>query len=677
MNDTLLNRRILHGGDYNPEQWLNRPDILKRDIEFMKQAHINCVSVGIFSWSSLEPEEGHYTFGWLKEIIDCLYQNHIYTILATPSGARPVWMAHKYPEVLRVDKTLHRNRMGGRHNHCYTSPVYREKVWEIDKRLAETFGNHPGVLLWHISNEYGGACYCPLCQAEFRKWLQRKYGTLDALNQAWWTSFWSHTYTDWEQIEAPGPRGEELLHGLVLDWYRFVTSRTVDFCTWEKKAIRAGGSNLPVTTNLMGFYYDLDYSKFKDVLDIASWDNYPNWRGESSDVETAIHTAMTHDLMRCIKHKPFLMMESTPSQVNWRSINRLKAPGMHELASLQAVAHGSNSVQYFQWRQSRGASEKFHGAVVDHYGGNDTRVFQEVTHVGKRLESLSALCLSNVRSQAAILFDRENEWALDAACGPRNGAMHYEETIQSHYQAFWRLGINVDLINETDDLTGYKLVIAPMLYLHRDGIADKLRRFVSSGGTLVGTYWSGLVDENDLCFEGPTPGEGLTKVYGLRSEEIDGLRDEDSNHMFWNGKLYELRELCELVHIGSAKTLAVYSNDFYAGKAALTVNHFGEGRAYFLAARAEDTFYCDFYRQLTQQIGVCPSLGHTVLPEGITAGSRFTDDGKEFIAVQNFTPRMVCIPLEKPLTNLENCQTETSLTLPPYGVRFLTQESST
>lgn len=303
MNLSPLNEKMLHGGDYNPDQWLDRPDILKQDIVLMKEAHVNCVSVAIFAWAQLEPQEGVYDFGWLGRIIGQLYENGIYTILATPTGARPAWMAQKYPEVLRVDSSLHRNHMGERHNHCYTSPVYREKARQINVRLSQAFGKHPGVILWHISNEYGGECYCELCQEAFRQWLKEKYRTLEALNHAWWTGFWSHTYTDWSQIEPPLPRGESHCHGLSLDWKRFVTHQTVDFCQKEIEAVREGGSQLPATTNLMGFYKDLNYNKFQDVLDIISWDNYPDWHGLQDPVDLAAEIACTHDLMRCINQK--------------------------------------------------------------------------------------------------------------------------------------------------------------------------------------------------------------------------------------------------------------------------------------------------------------------------------------------------------------------------------------
>ena len=234
--------KMLHGGDYNPEQWLDMPEILEKDIEYFKKAKINQVSMGIFSWAMLEPEEGKYQFEWMAEVIERLYKNGISVLLATPSGARPKWMADKYPEVLRVDETRHRNLFGGRHNHCYTSPVYREKVRQMNMELAKRFGNHPAVIGWHLSNEYGGECHCPLCQEEFRKWLKEKYGTIEKLNKAWATTFWSHVYNDFSQIESPSSRGENGVHGLNLDWKRFVTDRTVDFTRFEAQAVKDGGS---------------------------------------------------------------------------------------------------------------------------------------------------------------------------------------------------------------------------------------------------------------------------------------------------------------------------------------------------------------------------------------------------------------------------------------------------
>lgn len=673
----ILNETMLHGGDYNPDQWLDAPEILEKDIVLMKQAGVNCVSLGIFAWAALEPEEGQYTLDWLIQRVDALHANGIYTILATPSGARPAWMAQRYPEVLRVAPDLTRNQMGGRHNHCYTSPVYRQKVWEMNKRLSQALGKHPGVILWHLSNEYGGACYCPLCQAEFRNWLKAKYSTLDALNKAWWTSFWSHTYTDWSQIEAPGPRGESLVYGLNLDWQRFVTDRTVDFCRWEKEAVREGGSSLPVTTNFMTYFWDLNYAKFRDLLDVVSWDSYPTWHTpEKSVTRLAAETACAHDFIRGFDRdkRSFLLMESTPSIVNWQPVAKLKRPGMHMLSSMQAVAHGANSIQYFQWRKSRGCSEKFHGAVVDHYGEADTRVFGDVAALGHRLEGLSALCKSAPKPEVAILFDQENRWALDTVAAPRNnGGMHYLETVQDHYEAFWKLGVPVDVIGMENALNGYKLIVAPMLYMQRAGIAEKLRAFVAAGGTLVGTYWSGVVDETDLTFLGGTPHD-LMDVFGLRVEEIDALYDGEANAMQWQGKRYTLRELCERVKTNAAQTLAAYESDFYAEAPALCVNEHEKGKAYYLAARAEQAFYDAFYAQLVQDTGVRRALDAD-LPEGVTAGLRRADDnGPDYIIAQNFTSQEAKIRIKKPVRNHETGEVYTDmLTLLPYGALILTE----
>ena len=291
--------KLLHGGDYNPEQWLDRPDILEQDLKMLVEAGCNAVTLGIFSWSTLEPREGEFCFDWLETIMDRLYENGIQVILATPSGARPKWLADQYPEVLRVDETRHRELFGGRHNHCYTSPIYREKVKRINTELVRRLGTHPSVILWHISNELGGECHCDLCQHAFREWLRERYGTIENLNKRWSTTFWSHTYQSFEQIESPSSRGEWQLHGLNLDWKRFVTHQTADFLRQEIKALRQAGSSLPVTTNLMYYFSGLDYFKLAKELDVVSWDTYPTWHKQAV-IETAYDNGMCHDLMRSL-----------------------------------------------------------------------------------------------------------------------------------------------------------------------------------------------------------------------------------------------------------------------------------------------------------------------------------------------------------------------------------------
>lgn len=638
--DKLRTGKLLHGGDYNPEQWLHMPDILKQDISYLKKSKCNAVSLGIFSWSVLEPEEGNFNFEWMGQIIDSLHENGISTILATPSGARPKWMSDKYPEVLRVDETGHRNFYGERHNHCYTSPVYREKVKIINSELAKRFAKHPGVVLWHISNEYGGECYCSLCQEKFREWLENKYQTIERLNQSWCTAFWSHTYQSFDQIEAPSKRGESGLHGLVLDWKRFVTDRTVDFMKHEISAVRPFHEELPVTANMMYYYDGLNYHKFKDIADIISWDSYPSWH-KWEESWTAMDTGMYHDIMRSIKKKPFLLMESCPSATNWQAVSKLKKPDMHELSSLQAIAHGSDSVLYFQWRQSRGSSEKFHGAVVDHYGGCDTRVFKDVTQVGNALERLCEVQASHTKARVAVIYDWENKWAMEAARGPRNDGLYYKETVEKIYQGFRRLGLNVDVIDMEDSLTDYQAVAAPMLYMYRAGFPEKARAFTENGGILIGTYWSGIVDENDSCFLEGTP-HGLMDIFGLRSQEIDGLYDGETNHLILKDpsllpirQSYECRNLCELCELKGAEPIMVYGEDFYAGRAAFTRNPYGKGAAYYIGADMEPAFYEDVIPMLLKREGISLPF-HQKLPAGIEITERLKDH-ITYRFIQNFS----------------------------------------
>ncbi len=668
---------LLHGGDYNPEQW--PADVWAEDMRLMRLAHMNSASVGIFSWTALEPAEGQFNFDWLDRILDMMAENGQMAVVATPSGARPAWMSQKYPEVLRVRPDRQRNLHGTRHNHCFTSPVYREKTQIINTKLAERYQNHPALLVWHMSNEYGGECHCELCNAAFRTWLQVRYESLDALNHAWWAAFWSHTYTDWSQVESPSPIGESSLHGLNLDWKRFVTDQTVDFMLHEMEPLRRITPDVPITTNMMGLYPGLNYWKLAQHVDVVSWDNYPSWHQGISDAEKAAQIAFVHDINRCMKGgKPFMLMESTPSMVNWQPYAKLKRPGMHILSSMQAVAHGSDTVQYFQWRKSRGSSEKFHGAVVDHAGHEHTRVFQEVAELGQLLEKLDAVGGTTIRPDVALIFDTENRWAIEDLQGLVREDKGYVTTCISHYQALWKQGISVDVIDMEQALDSYKLVIAPMLYMVRPGVAERITQFVENGGTFVATYWSGIVDEHDLCFLGGFPGP-LREVLGIWAEEIDTLYPTDENSLVPSAgnalkltESYKIHELCELIHTESADVLATYGTDFYAGRPVLTHNLFGEGQSYYIAARTQDDFLDDFYRALADDLSIQPIL-NTALPQGISVSQR-SDGTNRFVFVMNFNDTRTDVTLDQ--QSYYDAVTEEpvsgQLELPPYGIRILT-----
>lgn len=629
-----------HGGDYNPDQWRDTPEILKEDIRLMKLAGCNLMSVGIFSWAALEPEEGHYDFGWLQDVLDRFAANGIYAFLATPSGARPAWMSAKYPEVLRVQDNGLRNFHGERHNHCYTSPIYREFVRKMNTALAERFGHHPAVVGWHISNEYGGECHCELCQNAFRDFLKQQYGTLDNLNHQWWTGFWAKRYTDWSQLHSPSKIGERNLHGLNLSWRRFVTHQTADFMRAECEPLRKITPHLPVTTNMMFNYDGLDYHRLSDEMDFASFDCYPRWNG-NTDEDQALQAAFNYDWMRSLLKKPFALMESTPSQVNWHEICKLKRPGMHLLSSMQAVAHGADTVQYFQWRKSRGSGEKFHGAVVDHVGHENTRTFRDVAEVGEALQKMQDVLHSGTHAEVALIYDTENRWAIDDSQGPRRN-MEYIEQVQEYYRGLARSGVNIDVIDQLCDFNGYKIIVAPMLYMVKPGVAERLQTFAANGGTVVFGCHSGCVDQDDLCFLGGFPGP-LRKLAGVWIEEVDALYDGESNGIrMHDGKTYSCGFTCDLMHTETAETLGEYTDDFYAGMPAVTVNHFGSGCAYVVASRPDEAFLDDFLADCLKKANVQPIIPH--LPIGVQVTLRENETGR-YLFVMNFSNKLAQIDL--------------------------------
>ena len=636
---------ILHGADYNPEQWVNFPGTVDEDFRLLHKAHMNSVSIGIFSWASLEPEEGRFEFAWMDDLFERAKKDGVRIVLATPSGGKPNWLAHAYPEVRRVTVEGRREPQCERHNHCLTSPVYRAKVHGINTQLAMRYGKHPALAAWHISNEFGGHCHCDLCFAAFREWLRAKYVTLDALNEAYWSRFWSHTYTDWSQIVHI----DNGTHGLSLDWKRFMTHQCRTFIRNEIAALRPH-SSVPATTNLMPLYDLYNFWEVAREVDFISWDSYPQWHTVSPELDETVvaqNTAFEHDIFRSMKGgQPFWLMETTPSQVNWAPVSPLRRPGVHRLHALQAVAHGSEAVCYFQFRKSRGSCEKLHGAVVDHVGHGETRVFREVTSLGECLEKLGDVIGSRVTAEVGLVFDYENRWALEASSNPQNKNKNYPATVLDFHAPFWKRGIAVDVIDQTADLSSYKLVVAPMLYMIRPGFAEKITAFVENGGTFVTTYSSGLVDENDLCFLRGFPGP-LRELLGLRVEETDALPEGFTRQIeiFHSGnpQTYAARHWFDLIHLEGAKCLGEYREDFYAGRPALTVHSRGKGRAFYIASRNESRFQDDFLAQLADELALKRALP-TVLPHGVSAVVR-EKEGQRFVFLMNFINSQVDVPI--------------------------------
>lgn len=658
---------LIHGGDYNPDQWLDRPDILEEDIRLMKKAGMNSATLGVFAWSAYEPREGEFHFEWLEKVIDNLYQNGIYTVLSTPSGARPAWLDEKYPEAMRVDRAGMRCHHGGRHNHCMSSPIYREKTALIDRKLAERFGSHPGVIMYHVSNEFSGECYCPLCTQKFREYLAQKYDhDIEKLNAAWWTAFWSHHYNSFEQIEPPFDNGETSIMGLNLEWKRFTTWITNDFMEAEVRVLRSVTPQVPVTANFMRMFDGLDYRKMAPGIDVVSWDNYPTFHNDYETVaDTMAETAFQHALMRSLKReKPFMMMESAPGLVNWQAVNKPKRPGIHRIACLQAIASGSDSVQYFQWRKGRGSYEQFHGAVVGHDGREDTRIFREVAEVGEALKKIAPVAGTLAQSRAALLFDWDNRWALRDAKAFAQATKKYEETCIGIWKEFFRLGVDMDVVGSDEDLSGYDLVAAPMLYMLQPGTAASLKAFVERGGQLLATYITGYVNVEQLCYLGGFPGDGLKELFGVESEEIDTFYPSDRNGIrLTDGGRWEVVDYAEILKVKDAHVLGTYTDDFYQGTAALTCKNYGKGNAYYMAARTSAAQMRPLFEKMLADAGIETK----VLPEGIEYHVRSGgEDRYEFYI--NCTRETVEIPGVWGTELLTGTKAEGTVKLPEYGV---------
>ncbi|WP_455717887.1 beta-galactosidase [Anaerosporobacter sp.] len=539
---------MAYGGDYNPEQWPE--EIWSEDMQLLNLAKIDIVTLNVFSWATLQPNETSYYFTKLDKIMELVKRNNLKVCLATSTGAHPAWMAKKYPDILRVDFEGRKRKFGGRHNSCPNSPTYHKYCVALVNKLANRYKDYDNIVAWHVSNEFGGECYCENCEKEFQVWLQDKYHTIDKLNTAWNTSFWGHTFYEWDEIVLPDSRSEHfeqdrtMFQGISLDYRRFMSDSLLRCYIEEHNAIKKIIPSAVITTNLMGFYKPLNYFEWAKHMDFVSWDNYP------ANDDSYAKIAMSHDLMRGIKQgEPF-----------------------------------------------------------------------------------------------ALMMDWENWWAIEYSAGP-SCDLKYLKEFGRYYEALRNMNYNVDIISSEDDLLQYKIVIAPVLYMVKGKDDERIREFVKEGGIFLTTFFSGIVEENDLVTLGGYPGK-LRDILGIWVEEEDALAKEQKNGFSYKGKEYPAMLLCDLIHLEGAVQIDDYgyAEDFYKELPVLTMNHYGKGRSYYVATASDEDFYREFLQDLCTSANVHPVI---VTPDGVEATSRENENERMiFLMNHNQEDALIDLPFK-------------------------------
>ncbi len=602
---------LAFGGDYNPEQWPE--EVWLEDVALMREAGVNLVSVGIFSWALLEPAEGRYEFGWLDRVLDLLHANGVRVDLANATASPPPWFSHRYPASLPVDADGVRHSYGSRQAFCSSSLDYRRAAAALTTAIVRRYADHPAVVMWHIHNEYGchnQPCFCDASAEAFRRWLQARYATLDTLNEAWGTAFWSQHYYDWAEILPPRRSGTHVNPTQQLDFARFSSDELLACFRAEADIVRAHSTH-PVTTNFMGISMGLsrpiDYWRWAEHQDLISNDHYLI----AADADNAQELAMTADLTRgWAKGEPWLLMEHSTSAVNWQPRNIAKHPGELLRNSLQHVARGADGALFFQWRAARAGAEKFHSAMLPH-AGTDTKVWREVLELGRALQSLQEITGSTVqRCDVAIVHDTDARWANEIDSHPSVDVSTVAETRRWH-GAFWRAGITTDFVRSTSDLTGYRLLVVPAQYLITDEAAANIGRFVESGGHVVISYFSGIVDADDHIRLGGYPG-AFRELLGITVEEFFPLREAATLALseYGAGSIWS-----ELARTEDADVLSSYLTGPVAGSVAVSRRAVGSGLAYYVGTSLDSEGLARLVGEIADRAAVLPIAAG--LPQGV------------------------------------------------------------
>lgn len=652
---------IAYGGDYNPEQWPR--EIWRADMVLMREAGINFVSVGIFSWALVEIAEGEFDFSWLDELLDLLHENDIRVDLGTPTASPPAWFFAAHPESRVIDREGRVMGFGSRGMVSHSSPAYREAIVRIADALAARYGTHPAVVLWHVHNEYGapiGEDYSPASVAAFRGWLEERYSTLDALNAAWGTAFWGQHYTSWEHIGAPAISASVVNPAHRLDFARFTDHQLRACFIAERDAIRAHAAQ-PITTNFMANQtWTCDLWAWGREVDVVSDDHYL-W---AADEDAHIGLSIAADLSRSVgAGKPWILMEHSTSAVNWQPRNIAKRHGEMARNSFTHLARGADGILFFQWRAGRSGAEKFHSAMLPH-AGRDSRVFREVTRLGADLGRLAEVRGSTIEAEVAVLWDFESFWAQDLEWRPSEDVAHARQ-IRSFYERLWRDGITCDFALPGQDLSKYRLVIAPAQYLLSTADAENLTTYVANGGTLLVSFFSAIVDEYDAVHEGGFVAP-LREALGLTVEEFLPLREGESHGLDWDGNDDVVIDVWqESIALAGADVVANFVSGPGEGEPAITRNVHGAGTSWYVGTRLNAAGMKALFHEVYADAGITAS-SH---PEGLEVVTRRSPDAVYRVAI-NHRAEDVAIPATG-VELLSGSRIDGFFTIPAGGVAVI------
>ncbi len=654
-----------YGGDYNPEQWPRETWL--EDARLMQEAGVNLVTLGVFSWSRMEPSEGLYDFAWLDDVMGILHENGIGVDLAIPDAVPPAWLIQQHPDIL--PELADGSTFGfGSRQHCDVShPVYRAKALAFTERLGEHYAEHPALRMWHVGNEYGPVSYGPWADKAFRGWLREKYVSLDELNAAWSTDVWGQVYSDWKQVHVPAQPRTWSNPSRRLDFHRFTSDSMLRHFTAERDILRRHTPALPIVTNFMRFFKNNDYWAWAAEEDAVALDIYPDPREDEAHVAAALN----FDLMRSLRgNQPWMVMEQATGAVSQWSVNVSKLPGKMRLGSYQAIAQGSDAILFFQWRQAKGGTERFHSAMISHAGTN-TRIFREVTQLGQELKNLPQLVGTRSTASVAVVFDWDCWWALELGNSPRSD-LNYPAEVLRYYKHFFHANVPVDFVDTKTDLSSYDLVVLPASFLLGDEAAQRFTDYVAGGGRLVVSYLSGIVDENNTVRLGGYPG-ALRTVIGAWSEEMHPLAGdaEQVKLSFADGGTGSAGYWTEHLHAEEAEVLASYGSGRLAGFPAVTRNRFGDGTAVYISARLDEGSLDRVLREEWQQADVEPVID---APHGIQARRR-SGGGRDYLLVLNHNDAPTGVDLADGGTDLLSAQhVGGRVELPPYGVLVIEED---